>query len=80
MEGVGGLGGKFGVTRQDSMSPAPSHVAFTYDENGLFQAIYAFPGSGCETARGVKVGDAEAKVYKIYGRGKKLIQDSKANL
>jgi hypothetical protein len=70
-EGVGGEIGIIGGSRQGAKRPGPRDVQFTYSEKGTLDGIYVFPGSACQTAKGIKVGDPENKVRKIYGKGKK---------
>ena len=70
-EGVGGEIGTIGVTLQNDTRPQPANVQFLYAEKGALDGIYVFPGSTCQTAKGIRIGDSEDRVLKIYGKGKK---------
>jgi hypothetical protein len=59
------------VTVQDKTGTLPPHLTFNYDEHGVLMDIFVFPGSDCQTSKGIKIGDSQKKVQKLYGKGKK---------
>ncbi len=70
-EGVGSDFAHVGVTTRNSIGTHHSHLTFTFDEKGVLDTIFVFPGSDCRTSKGIKVGDSKEKVQRLYGKGKR---------
>jgi hypothetical protein len=69
-EGMGADFGKIGVTTQDKGGFSPrSGLILEYENNILIRIL--INGGDCQTSKGIKIGDAQSKVQKLYGKGKK---------
>jgi len=74
-EGVGADFGRVGVTRQEKAGLPPHGVRLEYKDHTLAQ-IFVYEGN-CQTSRGVRVGDSQSKVQKLYGNGNKTTVEIK---
>jgi hypothetical protein len=68
-EGVGADFAKLGITRQEK-STTPSNGITLEFENDVLVRIFVY-GGDCRTSKGLKVGDSQEEVEKLYGKGKR---------
>jgi len=69
VEGVGSNFAKINVALQDRKGTLPNKIALEYEDNVLVRIIVS--EGDCRTSKGIKLGDSESEVRKLYGEGKK---------
>ncbi len=69
VEGVGADFARINVALQDRKGTLPKRIALEYDGDVLVRIIIS--AGDCRTSKGIKLGDSESEVRKLYGEGKK---------
>ena len=69
VEGVGSDFAKLNTAFQDRKGTLPNKIALEYEDNVLVRIIVS--EGDCRTSKGIKLGDSESEVRKLYGEGKK---------
>ena len=69
VEGVGSDFAKINVALQDRKGTLPKKIALEYDGDVLVRIIVS--EGDCRTSKGIKLGDSESEVHKLYGNAKK---------
>ena len=69
VEGVGSDFATIGVAAKDRKGTLPQKIALEY-ENSVLVRIIVSEGE-CRTSKGIKLGDSESQVRKLYGEGTK---------
>ncbi len=69
VEGVGADFARVNVALQDRKGTLPKKIALQYESNVLVRIIVS--EGDCRTSKGIKPGDSESEVRKLYGEGKK---------
>ena len=67
-EGVGASFGKLGVTKRSDVGAVPHGIVLDF-RDGVLSEIIVKSGE-CRTSKGVKLGDSQDQVRRLYGKGR----------